>query len=57
MPRLKTIAFTMLALLTTVIGGSLFSLRPAEAQGNSESRGSAPVTIVGPLPLPVSGTT
>jgi len=57
---MKRLAHVLVAVgifgVLSVVAGVLTS-REAAAQNNGQGQGSAPVTIVGPLPLPVTGST
>jgi len=45
----------ILALISVIAG--VITSREAAAQNQNQGQGSAPVTIIGPLPLPVTGST
>jgi uncharacterized membrane protein len=49
------VAVGSLALLLVIAG--VITSREAAAQNQNQGQGSAPVTIIGPLPLPVTGST
>ena len=50
----KNAALCVVVLIVLTVIGAAFSRYPVSAQGTGQ--GSAPVTIVAPLPVPVSGT-
>ena len=54
MRRFKTLILSLMGLSAIVTAGSIVDLRLARAQSNSNGQDSAPVTIVGPLPVPVT---